>query len=389
MSSLHEGTVSRHRSVSASPQKPADNYERLFPPFFIQSHTALASWNRFGRDDDSLQFARSKIDSCLDSSGTVEKAEELPSLHSRDLAGLLHVAPGQKSSRPKRRRKAAKDLVTEIHGTSHRPIDLTVSRATQTPLDRFKALPIKSLKFFEDVRPPYIGTRTQLPEGITAAQMGRNPFKRSNPSLEYDYDSEAEWEPLGEGEDLNSEGEDDDEEDGEDDLKDFVVDEGEVEVRKQPFIVAKEQTTTGICWEDAGGRSKTAISDDAPSIDMQQYKLEMIAGRHAAIASLIITNDSPRSTRASDRSSLHCILGLQYQIEAVDLFMLPGYESSTHAPQRHQPHQLEPPQPTALERHQGTGSMRCFLYFQTIQARYIFLYFFLPLYISFSHHLWL
>ena len=274
------GTFSRQRSNSATPQKPRDEYERLFPPFFLQSYTALGSWNNFTRDEESLQHARSGLDSILGSGSTTTAKTQNRQEPSR-LTDLLHVAPVTRYRR--KPQKTAKDLIACIHGTAQNPVDLTSSKATQTPLHHLKTLPVKYLKFWEDVRPPYIGTRTQLPAGLTAMQMGRRSCKRANASLDYDYDSEAEWEPLGEGEDLNSEGEDDlEEEDDGDDMNDFVVDEGALEVKKQPFIVAKEQTSTGVCWEDSSGKTRTAIGDELPSIDMQQYKLEMIAGTQVA-----------------------------------------------------------------------------------------------------------
>ena len=274
------GTILRQRSTSATPQKPRDEYERLFQPFFLQSHTTLGSWNNFTRDEDSLQHARSGLDNTLGSSNsTTVENQSRPEPSS--LTNLLHIAPVARYRR--RPQKTAKDLVAEIHGTAQNPVDLTSSKATQTPLRHLKALPVKYLKFWEDVRPAYIGTRTQLPAGLTAMQLGRRSCKRANTLLDYDYDSEAEWEPLGEGEDLNSEGEDDlEEEDDGDDMNDFVVDEGTLEVKKQPFVVAKEQTSTGVCWEDSSGKSRTAIGDELPSTDMQQYKLEMIAGMYAA-----------------------------------------------------------------------------------------------------------
>ena len=273
-------TISRQRSTSATPQKPKDEYERLFPPFFLQSYTSLGSWNNFTRDEDSLQHARSGLDKTLSSDDTTI-VDTQPRPEPNSLADLLHIAPITRYLR--RPQQTAKDLVAGIHGTAQNPVDLTSSKATQTSLDHLKALPVKYLKFWEDVRPPYIGTRTQLPAGLTAMQFGRRSCKRANASLEYDYDSEAEWEPLGEGEDLDSEGEDDlEEEDDGDDMKDFVVDEGILEVKKQPFVVAKEQTSTGICWEDLNGKSRAAIGHELPSTDMQQYKLEMIAGMHAA-----------------------------------------------------------------------------------------------------------
>lgn len=51
-------------------------------------------------------------------------------------------------------------------------------------------VPFKLLKFATDVRPGYFGTWTKKSTAIT----GRNPFKQDTGILEYEYDSEAEWE---------------------------------------------------------------------------------------------------------------------------------------------------------------------------------------------------
>ena len=208
--------------------------------------------------------------------------------------GLIHslrIRPG------KRRRKnqvslITKSIIAQIHGTSCNPIDLTDStlphsQSTQTPLELLNSIPLKTLKFAEDVRPPYIGTRTQLPNGMTAGRLGRRPCKRTVSTLNYDYDSEAEWEPLGEGEDLNSEGEDDlEDDDDEDDMKDFVDDEGATEFKKRILLVNEAHTSTGLCWENTDGKSKTAAGNRDPCIDLEPLKLEMIAGKSISLLSL-------------------------------------------------------------------------------------------------------
>ena len=279
--------VSRERSVSTTPQKTLPIYEKLFPAFFLHSHTVLAPWNRFERDEKALGCTCSRLDSSLFPS--IEALEEpsnqdLPT----KLADLLQI-PLRKSRRPRQALPTVRAIIAQIQGASNNPVDLTAStsqrsKATQTPLELLHSIPMKSLKFVEDVRPPYIGTCTQLPPDVNPAKLGRNPFGRTVSSLDYDYDSEAEWEAPGEGEDLDSEGDDDLEEDDDgDDMKDFVVDESAAEVKRRiPILVNTEHTSSGICWEDSKGKSKTALGGDTPSIDMNQYKLEMIHGRLAA-----------------------------------------------------------------------------------------------------------
>ena len=284
VSSAHAPEVGlRDRSISAPPQKPFIEYEKSFPAFFLHSHTTLASWNRFDRDE-GLEYACRKLDQGLDP--TIDKTkdfhnQDLPA----DLPGLLHIPVGARRH-PPGHLPTVKEIVAQIQGTSSNPVDLTTStsqhsKSTQTPLDRLKFIPMKSLKFVEDVRPPYIGTCTKLPRGVNATKLARNPFGRIVPSLDYDYDSEAEWEAPGEGEDLDSEGEDDLEEDeDEEDMKDFVVDEDVTEVKKRTLInINTDHTSTGICWEDSRGKSRTAVDDLQPSVDMNQYRIEMIHGK--------------------------------------------------------------------------------------------------------------
>ena len=72
-------------------------------------------------------------------------------------------------------------------------------------------IPMKLLKFSDDVRPGYIGTWTKHSSVVT----GRRPFAKDVDLLDYEYDSEAEW--------------DDDPEDAEDvDAENMSVDGDEV-----------------------------------------------------------------------------------------------------------------------------------------------------------------
>lgn len=67
-------------------------------------------------------------------------------------------------------------------------------------------LRMKLLQFTENVRPAYYGTFTKRSQTVT----GRRPFARDESKLDYYADSEAEWEPEGEGEDIVSGDEDED-----------------------------------------------------------------------------------------------------------------------------------------------------------------------------------
>ena len=265
----------RSRSISSTPRKPRlPDYERSFPPFFVQSHTTLAPTHRFCRDEAGLCYAQEKIDEGLLQS---QKAGDI----SKDVIfrpyDLLHISP-HGSDRCPPSVMSVKDIVADIDGVSHNPIDLTESqfqRANKKPLELLKSVPLKILKFAEDVRPPYIGTYTRLQETQSISRLARNPFRRELPDTNYDYDSEAEWEEPGEGEDLDSEGEEEIEDEDEADMEGFLDDE-ETDARaikRRPILGDLEPTCSGLCWEGPQARGS-----ENSTIDLLIFKLDILLG---------------------------------------------------------------------------------------------------------------
>lgn len=274
----------RSRSTSVSDRKPLQSdYERSFPPFFLQSHTGLAPYSRFSRDEEGLETIRSTID---ESMGTIEERQHsLQQAPPFDAATLLPL-PAHKKTRRKPYRKTVREIVARINGSVDHPIDLTGLKSeasAEKPAHWLRAISTKYLKFAEDVRPPYIGTYSKLPAASTISKLCRNPFTRALPQTNYDYDSEAEWEEPGEGEDLDSEGEEElgEDEDG-DEMDGFLDDEDAGDVggvagnRRRLVIGDLEPVSTGLCWDDCQGGGK---SEDRPStIDLRPFSLEIILG---------------------------------------------------------------------------------------------------------------
>ena len=266
--------TSRSRSTSATPLKTqAPNYEQSFPPFFLQSHTRLAPRNRFPRDEKGLRYATSKIDESLllcDDSGVQ------PLLRSAvfDARELFHLAARRR--RIYVRMYSVKDVIRTFNGSATTPIDLTLLNhrtSFRSPGDMLKNIPIKYIRFAEDIRPPYVGTCTRHSPFPNVKKLCRKPCSRSLSNTDYDYDSEAEWEEPGEGEDLDSEGEEEigEEEEG-DEMEGFLDDEdtGDGAVAKRrPLMGSLEPTCTGLRWEGIFG-------DAAP--DLQLYKLDYLFG---------------------------------------------------------------------------------------------------------------
>ena len=267
----------RSRSVSTTPQKPRlPDYERSFPPFFVKVHTALAPSNRFSRDKEGLSIAQKKIDESLKGleDGDVTEGRS----RTFDAIELLHVSRNDGYRRPPRV-NSVKDIIAEIDGAAHNPIDLTESQfamATKKPLDLLRKIPVKYLKFAEDVRPPYMGTYTRLRDAQSISKLARNPFSRGLPEANYEYDSEAEWEELGEGEDLDSEGEEEEVDEDEAEMNDFL-DDAEVAdtraVKRRPILGNLEPTCSGLCWD--GPQSKGSGPE---TIDLLMFKLDILMG---------------------------------------------------------------------------------------------------------------
>lgn len=223
------------------------DYQREFPDFFLQSHTKLAPVHRFGRDSEAMHHMRSRIDACLKSGDNA--MQETPRFSPPEIFRMM----------PYRRRRgrqeaSVKDILLKIQNLGGALDAEGASEASVKLQDQLRKIPMKSLKFGEDVRPPYQGTYTKhLPES-SANRLSRNPFYRGLPDTNYDYDSEAEWDDAEEGEDLDSEEEEEASEEGDDDMEGFLDDsDDQLADGKRRLIVGDlEPVCTGIRWQDNG-----------------------------------------------------------------------------------------------------------------------------------------
>lgn len=272
---------SRSVSITRSRARKSD-YERNFQEFPSKPNTIVASHNRFSRDEGGIAFAQDKIDEGLQIGKEVCECPREQRVGCY-IANLLHM-PTRDSFKRRRQFLAVKDIMAAIDGTHLNPIDLTDSqfqRAAQKPLDLLNTVPVKYLRFCEDVRPPYTGTCTRLQDIHSMSKLARNPFGRGLPDVDYDYDSEAEWEEPAEGEDLESEGEEEpDEDDAGDEMDEFLDDEEANEatraVRRRPMLGDQEPKCTGMCWEGAEGPGQ---NDTIAGLDWRLLKLDILMGK--------------------------------------------------------------------------------------------------------------
>ena len=279
---MSSGTSSRRSSIACiediaegltpSHTPPTSDYERLFPPFFIQTNTAVARFNRFLTTMDGLENTRSQIDlSILQSCGD-EAVKGIQSFSNvRSLLGL-HLW--------ERKRKpmtvtSVRAIVGGIQRTSIIPIDLTGEQTPIPPETLLDDIPVKIRSFQEEVRPSYQGTFTRQVSPKTAVKLSRNPFVRALPDTNYDYDSEAEWEPPEEGDDdvdaVDSESESEEEEE---DMEDFIDDEHDVG-RKRVIKGELIPESSGLCWQTQSGK----LQAKEGTLNFGELSMDVIAGK--------------------------------------------------------------------------------------------------------------
>lgn len=281
---------SKADTTTATPSAggPSQNdYERTFAPFFVQSHVRMASCARFGEDDAVLQEKTREMDLRLASTqahGT-ENSESISGIGGLRVRRRSPYGPNYQFPV---HRYTVKQVMGQLQGSSDYPVDLTdtgLARLEPQPADILAEFPVKILQFAEDVRPPYRGTYSRLPPAKSALRLGKNPFERSLPDTEYDYDSEAEWEEPEEGEDLNSEGEEElgSDEEG-DEMAGFLDDEDAADAsgggnRKRIAGGDLDPVSTGMCWENSDGKCRAALASDTPvATGLLMYKMEVILG---------------------------------------------------------------------------------------------------------------
>ncbi|KAH8591472.1 chromatin assembly factor 1 subunit A-domain-containing protein [Bisporella sp. PMI_857] len=268
LSAKEKSVTSKEAAAQHSTPKaevdPKTVYGRTFADFYQFDDVELAPINRFARDETAAEYVQSQIDSYI-------TGDVIPQAQQSLIAALFNLSSHETIPRG-RRIIPVREIMAEITGDSSRPIDLTTdsqnSQAKRTT-DLLRQVPMKILKFQEDVRPPYIGTYTSRPVN-GAVKLARNPLRRDLPTTNYDYDSEAEWQEDDDAEDLDSEGEEDDIDDDGDDMEGFLDDEGDEGIASRRLVTQGdlEPISTGLCWENQHKKNT--------NIKMMSYRMEFV-----------------------------------------------------------------------------------------------------------------
>lgn len=266
-SSIISAAVASPMKTPSKPQQSA--YEKEFLPFFVKEDTTVAPINRFERDQEASNLLEKTIDSYILGDRSPGRQGEF------DAYTLFHLSSHDAIPRG-RKCMPVREIMADMSGNGHssKPIDLTTDSQNsqiKRTADVLKKVPLKFLKFQEDVRPPYRGTYTSRPvTGMT--KLARNPLRRDLPDTNYDYDSEAEWIEDEDAEDLKSEGDEEEEPDDDEDMDGFLDDENDEtpNSRRMAGQGDLEPISTGLCWEGPKRRNS--------NVKMIKYRMEIILG---------------------------------------------------------------------------------------------------------------
>lgn len=253
-------------------QNARTDYERYFLPFQLPSHAILAPYNQYMEDPNKMAAARSRLDQLLTREDVAMGPITLDSFKENfNITGPRGV-----------KTISIAQIIELVNGSSDQPIDLTEENTSsmQDPAQLLREIPMKYIHFPEDWRPPYYGTYTKPHTADEASKLARNPCSRNLRETDYDYDSEAEWEEGGEGEDLDSEGDEDLDEEGDDDMDGFLDDEDDPQVKRRLINGNQEPISTGLCWEDASGVSRLNDGSGAISTEFKHFKMGFLLGMY-------------------------------------------------------------------------------------------------------------
>jgi chromatin assembly factor 1 subunit A len=242
-------------------------YEKLFPPFFVHPNTELAPANRLSCCKADLDVATALSNPSLIDEWSNTSADKLQRIHN-----AFKFRP--RAKRFSQKQKSVRSIIDQIQGSSDAPIDLTGENPPLHLESLLDGVSLKVFSFHEDVRPGYHGTYTRPVSPRSKLSLCRQPSARKLPDTDYDYDSEAEWEPPAEGDDdVDAIDEESGSEEDEEDMEDFLDDEDDLDKRR--LIVGNmEPVCSGLCWQ---GETEKRL-EIASHLNMKDLEMEVISG---------------------------------------------------------------------------------------------------------------
>ncbi|KAI0550812.1 chromatin assembly factor 1 subunit A-domain-containing protein [Xylaria curta] len=258
--------ASPSKSTREATETKKSAYELNFQPFFVKSGVTMAA-PRFEMDDETKEVKLAILDEYIRG-----ERDEFDPKQPFNAAEMFQIAfPQQRGIIP----PSVKKIMETIHGDDYQnAFGITNTRNESQTEKLFKNaqdllddVPMKYLRFYEDVRPAYFGTMTTSMTYHKLRKLSRRPAGRILP-LAYDYDSEAEW-VEDDGEDLDDAEDEEEDIDGDEELDDFVDDSEAVPTIIRPGFEADSlPVSTGLCFEN---RKRLG-----PSSTVYKYRLEFL-----------------------------------------------------------------------------------------------------------------
>ncbi|KAI1422200.1 chromatin assembly factor 1 subunit A-domain-containing protein [Xylaria sp. FL1777] len=270
-SSTHSANTLKANTTSPStpkqevkPTKSA--YELNFKPFFVKPGVTMAA-PLLQMDNETKEIKEGILDEYIRGDrGEYSPKHPFNAVETFDLA-----FPQQRGIIP----PSVKKIMERIHGDPYQnTFGLTNARSeSQTEKlfssaqDALDVVPMKYIRFYEDVRPAYCGTITTPMTYHKLRMLSRRPAGKILP-LAYDYDSEAEW-VEDDGEDLDDAEDEEEDVEGDEEMDDFVDDSEAVPTIIRPgFQTDSLPISTGLCFEN---RKRLG-----PSPTVYNYRLEFL-----------------------------------------------------------------------------------------------------------------
>ncbi|KAI8271683.1 hypothetical protein K4K59_012068 [Colletotrichum sp. SAR11_240] len=239
-------------------------YEKRFKPFFVHETVRMAK-NPFEMDEEAHAAKSQILDEYIDGKRTMDESSKFNPVEIFQLP--CRPAPRGRIYPPVRyTMEKMQKLTQKAEGASEEDR----KAITKETADALRKIPVKTLRFWQDVRPPYKGTVTLRPyqagkDGMR--RLARNPTLRGLVPVNYDHDSEAEWESEGEDVDIDDDDEEDLDGDGED-MDEFLDDSEDNGPARFVSANGLEPVSTGVCWED---RKRMG-----PNRTMYEHRMEFI-----------------------------------------------------------------------------------------------------------------
>lgn len=214
----NKSTLSNKSSNTDDKTVVKSAYEKEFLPFFVQKNVALANTSK-----NDISQSKNDLDNLLSGKGASSKQSFKEFL-------LSFVKP----SRGNTTTITPEEIINALNSstTTEQQVYLMIGSLP----------PIKYISFYENSKPPYVGTWCSLAHQKIQNDIINNPLNTDLSGLDYEYDSDLEWNKEDEeGEDLGNDDDDEEEEEEsstieDDDDVEFVENDSQNGTKRKKFI---------------------------------------------------------------------------------------------------------------------------------------------------------